>query len=85
MLQRGNRVFDIDLPTSLNAIMGRAEPVPRSEQRVRQAHQGELDPNPRVREQPRLRSDPGDSPQDRPALNGARTLARQSQPAVSDP
>jgi hypothetical protein len=59
MLQRGKRVFNIDPPTSPNAIMRRAKPLPRREQWTRQVHQyqGELDPNPRVREQPRLIAD----------------------------
>jgi len=59
MLQRGNRVFNIDPPTSPNAIMRRAEPLPRREQWIRQAHQyqGELDIQPRVREHPRLEAE----------------------------
>ena len=74
MLQRGNRVFNIDPPTSPNAIMRRAELLPRREQWIRQAHQGELDLTPRVREQPRLSSDIGYSHQIRPLLALKRTL-----------
>ena len=57
MPQQGKRVFNIDPPASPNAIMRRAKPLPRREQWTRQAHHGELDPNPRLREQPRLRTD----------------------------
>jgi hypothetical protein len=59
MLRRGNRVFNIDPPTSPNAIMRRAKPLPRREQWIGQAHQGELDTNPRVREQPQPKADSG--------------------------
>jgi len=54
MPQHGKRVFNIDPPASPNAIMRRAKPQPRREQWTRQAHHGELDPNPRIREQPQL-------------------------------
>ena len=52
MLQQGNRVFNIDPPTSPNAIMRRAETLPRREQWIRQVRHGELDSIPRIREQP---------------------------------
>ncbi len=42
-LHRSKRVFNIDPPTSPNAIMRRAETLPRREQWTRQAHHGELD------------------------------------------
>ncbi len=57
MLHRGKRVFNIDPPTSPNAIMRRARPLPRREQWTRQVHHGELDTNPRVREQPQPSAD----------------------------
>ncbi len=49
---RQARFTHIDPPTSSNAIMQRAEPLLRREQWIRQAHHGELDSDPRVREQP---------------------------------
>ncbi len=56
MPHRGKRVFNIDLPTSPNAIMRRAKPLPRREQWTRQTHLGELGNQPRVREQPQLKT-----------------------------
>ncbi len=43
MLQRSKRAFNIAPPTSPNAIMRRAETLPRRKQWTRQAHHGELD------------------------------------------
>ena len=53
----GKHLFNIDPPTSPYAIMRRAKPLPRREQWNRLAHQGELDPDPRVREQPQPYAD----------------------------
>lgn len=39
-LKRGKRGFNIDPPTSPNAMVRRAEPPPRREQWSRQEHQG---------------------------------------------
>ncbi len=58
MPHRGNRVFNIDPPTSSNAIMQRAQ-APTAERTVNPAgaSRKSLTSHPRVREQPRLGTD----------------------------